>query len=638
MMKNFYYLSVCCLILCISSCKEETNKKEIGDTTSEETIPSAVLVNSKYPEQAYWGDQHVHTAWSGDAAAAGTTVGPEDALRFGMGETVKSNSGQNAKLIRPYDWMVISDHSDGMGVMSYIKDGDPELMKIPLLKKWHDGMNSSDPQAQNATKNDIIATQSNNELPPELTDEKFSRTVWDKNTYLMDKYNKPGKFTAFIGYEWTSNYGGGNNLHRNIVYRGNGEEARQMLPENTMVSADPESLWKWMQHYEDETGGKILAIPHNGNMSNGLMFSLNTLSGEPISKAYAETRSKWEVLYEITQLKGTSETHPSFFPKDEFADYEIWDKGNLGIQKLKSKEMLKTEYIREALKDGIKLEEQLGVNPFKYGIAGGTDTHMALSSAEEDNYWGKFKIQEPSKDRWSELSSQNKQNPNITIKGWEYSANGTTAVWATSNSREAIWDGMKRKETYATSGPRISLRFFGGYDFTEEDLESPDMVKLCYEKGVPMGGDLVDGSGKAPTFLIVALKDAIGVNLDRVQVIKGWIDKNGEKQETIYNVAWGDSDKRQINANGKIPPVGNTVNLETCTVDNSIGSVALKTIWSDPNFDVSLSAVYYVRVLEIPSPRWTAYDVMRYNIEMDDNVPMIVQERAWSSPIWYNPN
>lgn len=504
--------------------------------------------------------------------------------------------------------------------------------------KWHDGMRSSDPQVQNATKNEIIATQSNNKLPVELTDEKFSRTVWDKNTHLMDKYNDPGKFTAFIGYEWTSNYGGGNNLQRNIVYRGNGEEARQMLPKNTMVSADPESLWKWMQRYEDETGGKILAIPYNGNLSNGLMFSINTLSGEPISREYAEARSKWEVLYEITQLKGTSETHPSFYPKDEFADYEIWDKGNLGIQKLKTKEMLKTEYLREALKDGIKIEEQIGVNPFKYGIAGGTDTHIGLTSAEDDNYWGKFKIQEPSKERWSELSAQNKKNLNITIKGWEYSANGTTAVWATSNSREAIWDGMKRKETYATSGPRISLRFFGGYDFTEEDLADPNVVELGYKKGVPMGGDLALRSNGSPTFLILALKDVIGVNLDRVQVIKGWIDKNGEKQEIIHNVAWGDDDKRKLHANGKIPPVGNTVDLETCTVDNSIGAVELKTIWSDPNFNPNLSAVYYVRVLEIPSPRWTAYDVMRYNIKMAEDVPMIVQERAWSSPIWYNPN
>jgi hypothetical protein len=632
-MKNSILL---CFFTCMMfSCADQDSAKNKNPTDSTKTIgQTATVANTAFPERVYWGDQHLHTAWSGDAGASGTTVGPEDAVRFAMGEEVNSNTGQKAKLIRPLDWLVVSDHSDGMGVIAYILDGDPELMKVPMLKKWHDGMTSGDPKRATATRNDMIHQQSTNNLPKELTDEKFARSVWDKNTAIMDKYNQPGKFTAFIGYEWTSNYGGGNNLHRNIIYRGNGEEARQMIPENTIVSADPESLWKWMQAYEDKTGGKILAIPHNGNLSNGLMFSLTTLAGKPISKEYAEARNKWERLFEVTQYKGTSEAHPSISPNDEFANFEIWDKGNLGIQILKKPEMLKTEYIREALKDGLKFEQELGVNPFKYGLAGGTDAHTGLSAPEESNTWGKFKTVEPSKDRWNETSSK---NGNEVIKGWEYSGSGWTGVWATSNTREAIWDAMQRRETYATTGPRITVRFFGGYDFTNEDLNATNMAEKGYRKGVPMGGDLPVVAGKKPSFMILAMKDAIGVNLDRIQVIKGWIDAKGNKHEKIYNVAWGDAEKRKIDANGKIPAVGNTVNLENCTTENSIGDAELKTVWTDPDFDAALSAVYYVRVLEIPSPRWTAYDAMKYKVKMDKNVPMIIQERCYTSPIWYTP-
>lgn len=640
MKQKIYGLLLIVLVLTVA-CKQENKSSKPNTELESETLKSddlnSEVRNTKYPERAYFGDQHVHTSWSADAGASGTTVGPEEAVRFALGETVKSNTGQDAKLARPLDWIVVSDHSDGMGIISYIKSGDPELMKVPMIKGWNEGMNSGDPALEIAAKNDIIAKQSNNELPTEITDGKFSKTVWDESTEIMDKYNDPGNFTAFIGYEWTSNYGGGNNLHRNIVYRGNGDEARKMIPENTFISADPESLWNWMQRYEDETGGKILAIPHNGNLSNGLMFSLNRLSGEPITKEYAKARNKWEVLFEITQLKGTSETHPSFFPKDEFANYEIWDKGNLGVQKLKTPEMLKTEYLREALTNGINLEGSLGVNPFKYGIVGGTDTHIGIVSTDEDNYWGKFKNQEPYKERWNELSATSKEDKNITLKGYEYSANGLTAVWATSNTREAIWDGMHRKETYATSGPRISLRFFGSYDFTSADLKANNTIENAYQKGVPMGGDLQKSNGHAPTFMIIALKDVIGVNLDRVQVIKGWVDSKGKNHQIIYNVAWSNSEERIIDKNGDLPPVGNTVDLKTCTVENSIGDSELRTVWTDPDFDANLSAVYYVRVLEIPSPRWTAYDAMRYNIKMDENVPMVVQERAWSSPIWYSP-
>lgn len=619
-------------------CNDNTAKEDTAqakDSASATKTVASSVIDTKFPERVYWGDQHLHTAWSADAGAAGTIVGPEEALRFALGEEIKNNSGQPTKLHRPLDWLCVTDHSDGMGIISFIKDGDAELMKDPVLKKWNEGMNSPDPQIAMNTKNDMIHAQSIGKLPSAVLDTSFARNVWDRNISIVEKYNNPGKFTAFIAYEWTSNHGGGNNLHRNIIYRGNGKEATQVLPATTFVSDDPESLWVWMDAYEKKTGGKILAIPHNGNASNGLMFSLTTLAGKPLSKEYAEARNKWERLYEITQFKGTSEAHPSISPTDEFANFEIWDKGNLGLQTGKKPEMLKTEYIREALKDGMKLEQQLGTNPFKYGIVGGTDSHTGLTTVEEDNFNGKFKQSEPAPGRWNENSSKTK---NGTIKGWEYSGSGWTGVWATSNTREALWDAMERREVYATTGPRMTVRFFGGYDYTTEDLNAANMAERGYTKGVPMGGDLYTApAGKKLSFIIDAVKDPMGANLDRVQVIKGWIDAKGNKQEKIYEVVWGDADKRRLDAKGKLPAVGNTVNIATCEYTNTIGGTELKTVWTDPDFDASLSAVYYVRVLEIPTPRWTAFDAMRYKVKMDPNVPMIIQERCYTSPIWYTP-
>jgi hypothetical protein len=621
------------------SCGNNTNTNESATdstaTTKDADGNNATVANTEFPENVYWGDQHLHTSWSGDAGAAGTVIGPEEALRFAIGEEVKNNSGLMVKLHRPLDWLCVSDHSDGMGVIAAIKDGDTEFMKDPLLKKWNEGVNSTDPKVQKATSVEIVQTQSKGGLPKLVTDGSFSKSIWDKNCDIVDKYNQPGKFTAFVAYEWTSNHGGGNNLHRNIIYRGNGTEAKAVLPENTFISDDPESLWKWMDAYEKKTGGKILAIPHNPNLSNGLMFSLTTLSGNPLSKEYAETRNKWERLIEITQLKGNSETHPSLSPTDEFANFEIWDKGNLGYQTPKKPEMIKSEYVREALKTGLQLEQQLGTNPFKLGIVGGSDSHSGLTAMEEDNFGGKFKQSEPGPGRWDEVGSKTKYG---TIKGYDYGANGWTGVWATSNTREAIWDAMHRRETYATTGPRMAVRFFGGFDFSADDANAADMAKRGYAKGVPMGGDLyTPAAGKKISFIISAVKDPIGANLDRVQVIKGWVDAKGNKQEKIYNVVWGDADKRKLDANGKIPEVGNTVNLATCEVANTIGATTLKTIWTDPDFDPAFPAVYYVRVLEIPTPRWTAWDAMRYKIKMDPKVPMIIQERCYTSPIWYTP-
>jgi hypothetical protein len=585
-----------------------------------------------YPERAYFGDEHVHTAWSADAGMGGTTVGPEEALRFARGEQVTSNTGQPAKLGRPMDWIAITDHSDGMGVINSLRAGDPEMMKDPTLKRWHDQLAQGGAAAQSAML-EVIDAQSHNKLPALVTDPKFGASIWQQSTAIMEKYNEPGRFTAFIGFEWTSNSGGGDNLHRNVIYRDSKDKADQVLPMTTFQSENPEDLWKWMAAWEQKTGGKLLAIPHNGNLSNGRMFPLTTFAGDALTRAWAEERQKWEPLFEAIQFKGQSESHPSLSPTDEFANYELWDRGNLTLTP-KSPGMIQYEYLREALKNGLKVEQDLGVNPFKYGMAAGTDTHTGLAADEEDNFFGKFTAGEPHPDRWKENAMKFGDR---VVKGWEETAAGRTGVWATGNTRAELWDAMKRRETFATSGPHIVVRFFGGFEFTAADV-SRLPAAVGYTKGVPMGADLAAApAGKAPTFLIAALKDSMSGNLDRIQIIKGWLDKSGKPQERIFDVVWSEPSRRHI-VNGKLTPVGSTVDVAKATFTNTIGAPELITVWKDPDFDPSVRAFYYARVLEIPTPRWTAYDAAYFKITIDDpKVPMTTQERAWTSPIWYHP-
>ena len=586
----------------------------------------------RYPERPYFGDEHVHTGWSVDAGGSGTTLGPEEATRFARGEEVMATSGQPAKLGTPLDWVVISDHSDGMGVIAEIKGGNPEMMADPTIKRWHDLFAGTPEQAKSAVM-ELIAAQSNKKLPPLVMDPKFAKSVWAKNTAIAEKYNEPGRFTAFIGYEWTSNAGGGDNLHRNVIYRDGKDKADRVLPLTTFQTENPEDLWTWMAEWEKTTGGRLLAIPHNGNLSNGRMFALSTFAGHPLSKAWADERQKWEPLFEAIQMKGQSESHPSLSTTDEFAqNYELWDRGNL-VQEPKKPGMIQYEYLREALKNGLKVEQDLGANPFKYGMAGGTDTHNGLTAAEEDNFFAKFPSAEPRPDRWDEDAMKFGER---VVKGWEMTGAGYTAVWATGNTREELWDAMKRRETYGTSGPHMLVRFFGGYDFTAADVSRSPAV-AGYAKGVPMGGDLPAApAGKAPTFLVAALKDPKTGNLDRIQIIKGWLDKSGAPQERIYDVVWGDAPRRKI-VNGKLTPVGSTVDVPNATWTNTIGDPELVGVWKDPDFDPSVRAFYYVRVLEIPTPRWTAYDAAYFKVKMDPKVPMVTQERAFTSPIWYTP-
>jgi hypothetical protein len=582
-----------------------------------------------YPTRVFWGDQHVHTGWSVDAGAFGATLSPEEAVRFARGEEVKSSLGEPAKLGRPLDWVAITDHTDAAGTIAEIREGNPSLMGDPMVRRLNKMM--TDGKGVEAVEL-MLQLKANKKIPPVLVDPKLAKTVWEKNTAVMEKYNEPGRFTAFIAYELSALGGPGNNLHRNVIYRDGKAKADQALPMNTFHSQNPEDLWKWMSAWEEKTGGSVLAIPHNGNMSNGKMFALNTWSGDPLTREWAEARARWEPMYEINQIKGVGETHPALSPNDEFAGFEIWDAANLtGVPKKPG--MIEREYARQALIEGLKLEESLGTNPFKFGFAGGTDSHTGLTTAEENNFFGKHTGVEPSPKRWDHFVIKAKQ---VSVKGWQMASGGYTGVWATENTREAIWDALKRKEAYATTGPRISVRFFGGWDFDAADAHTRMPAEVGYEKGVPMGGDLrAAPAGKSPTFLVAALKDPLSGNLDRIQIVKAWASADGKLQEKIHDVVW--SDGRKTDADGKLPPVGNTVDVANASWTNTIGSPEMIAVWTDPDFDPKLRAVYYARVIEIPTPRWTAYDQKRFDIEMSDDVPMTVQERAYTSPIWYTP-
>ena len=609
--------------------------------------PYSPYAGRNFPTRPFFGDTHVHTSFSMDAGAFGCRLGPRDAYRFAKGEEVISSTGQRAKLSRPLDFIAVTDHSDGFGFFPRLLSGDPKMLSYPQGRKWYD-MIQSGKGAQAAFE--IIGGFSQGQIAEGLIPLPGSdayRGAWQETYEAADEANEPGKFTAFIGFEWTSNTGG-NNLHRNVIFRENALRASLVEPfitQKPLGSDNPRDLWKWMAMCEEKTGSEVLAIAHNGNLSNGRMFPIiESFTGKKIDREYAENRTRWEPLYECTQIKGDGETHPFLSPNDEFANFERWDKGNLDLSELKKPEMLEFEYARSALKNGLMMEAELGVNPYKFGLIGSTDTHTALATADSDNFFGKHSGAEPSATR--ALHPFVKAPSGAVIMGWEQTASGYAGVWATENTRAALFDAMKRRETYATTGPRMIVRFFGGWDFEPNDANTRMPARVGYTKGVPMGGDLPplpsDGRGaggegkKSPTFLVAALKDPIGANLDRLQVIKGWLGKDGKTEERIYDVAV--SGGRQIGADGRCKAsVGNTVDVPNATWSNSIGATELITVWKDPDFDPSLRAFYYVRVIEIPTPRWTAYDAKYFGLTLPKEIPMTTTERAYTSPIWYTP-
>ena len=581
-----------------------------------------------YPTQAFFGDTHLHTSFSFDAGLFGATTTPDDAYRFARGEEVTASKGLKAKLDRPLDFLVVADHGENLGFFKRLSEGDPKVLAHPKGKEWYDGFKKGGVAAAEATMNMVRTYIAGWPEQLEVKGEA-TRPLWEEMLKSAEQYNEPGKFTAFAGYEWSS-MPGGRNLHRVVIFADDMERTSQVVPFSSMDSPDPEDLWDYMAAYEQQTGGRVLAIPHNGNVSQGQMFTLETLDGKPFDKSYAERRLRYEPLYEVTQIKGDGEAHPFLSPDDEFADFGTWDLGSMSLDEAHQDSMFKGEYAREALKTGLAVSNKLGANPFKFGLIGSTDSHTGLATADDNNFWGKHSGFEPGPKRTKHPFIA---GPAGRWESWMQVGSGYAALWATENTREALFDAMMRKETYATTGPRMRVRLFGGWDFSEDDLKA-DFVKAGYERGVPMGGDLKPRTGKAaPSFIVAAMKEADGANLDRVQIVKGWVDTKGETHEKVYDVAW--SGDRKPDAAGKLPAVGNTVNLAECAYDNSIGAKELVKVWSDPDFDVDQSAFYYVRVLEIPTPKWTAYDVCRYGIEVPEQAKLVTQQRAYTSPIWY---
>lgn len=601
--------------------------------------PYSPYADRAFPEHVYFGDTHVHTGLSGDAGGGGTTLMPRDAYRFARGEQVTSNTGQQVKLRTPFDFFMITDHSDGMGAITDMIAGTPNILADPDGKKFHEAFAAGGKKAQDAAV-ELVRQFSQGELSDALNYQPGNpayKRVWDGIMQAAEDFNDPGVFTTFIAYEWTS-LEKGNNLHRNVIFRDGKERAGQIVPYTTtppLGSRDPRDLWKWLENYEATTGGDVTAIPHNGNLSNGMMFAMQDdfADGAPYDAAYAEQRNKWERLYEAKQIKGDGEAHPLLSPDDEFADFETWDWGNLDASEAKTPEMLPGEYVRSGLQRGLMLEDALGVNPFKVGLVGAGDAHTGLATPDNDNFFGKFTAYEPSEHRSNHLAKQNK-DLGIEYRSWRYVTSGLTAVWAPSNTRGAIFDAMERREVYATTGSRIRVRFFGGWDFDPSDALRRDLALVGYSKGVPMGADLHPGDG-APSFLVFALRDPMGANLDRVQIVKGWVDANGAPGEKVYDVAW--SDQRVPGVDGKLPAVGNTVDLTIPAWTNTIGASELGAVWQDPDFDPAQKAFYYARVIEIPTPRWTAYDAVKFGLDLPDSIPLTTQERAYTSPIWYAP-
>ncbi len=627
-MRLRHWLAGSAMILALAGCDSLP-----GGRHSPIDVPEA-----PYPMQVYFGDTHLHTSNSIDAFGFGTRLGPEEALRFARGEEVTATMGMKAKLDRPLDFLVVSDHSDGLGATKALYDAPGFLIRDPTLRRWHDMMRESNEGSQRAVA-EIINAAATGKVPeamkPNAESAKRQHKIWSDYTSIMERYNEPGKFTTLLGFEFTL-MPNGNNLHRVVVFRDGKDLVDQVQPlQSLLPTTTAATLWDYMDAYERKTKGHVLAIPHNSNVSNGLMFEMTMPGGAPMTADYARRRAAHEPLVEATQIKGDSEAHPFLSPNDEFASFGDagWELGNLPMTETKTNSMFAGEYVREALKRGLAIEALTGVNPYKLGMIGSTDSHTSLSTADERNFFGKHSGNEPNARRAMQPQNLGTRQGRF---GWQYLAGGYAAVWAKANTRAAIFDAMMRREVYATTGPRMKVRFFGGFGFGPNALQG-DWVKAAYASGVPMGGEL-NASGKSPQFIVSALKDPDGANLDRIQIVKGWTDAGGTLHEKVYNVVWSSPNTRRVAGDGRIPEVGDTVNLSNASYTNSIGAPELSTIWTDPDFNAGQKAFYYLRVLEIPTPRWVVYDAVRFHTRLAEGIQPKTQERAYTSPIWYHPN
>ena len=595
-------------------------------------------VGTDYPKQVFFGDLHLHSNISADAQSMGNLLlTSADAYRFARGEQVMASNGLPARLKRPLDFLAVTDHAEFLGIYRMFNLQDPRLMATALGQAWRNKYGESitkDTMEQGpiveGNANPIVEFVTSINHPDPQRDAyptALKSAIWSDVARTADEFNNPGIFTAFSAYEWTAMYAG-NNLHRCVILKDDADTVSRWIPYSAQSSSNPEDLWAALLEYEETTGGEALSIPHNGNLSNGLMWDNVTYDGDAINNDYAERRMRWEPIAEVTQIKGDSETHPTLSPDDPFADFERWDEFNISNTIRTTPDMYPGSYARSALKRGLELERSAGANPYAFGMIGSTDDHTSLATAEEDNFFGKFANSEPGvRTGDSRMAGLNAD--------WELGASGLAAVWAPQNTREDLFASMKRREVYATTGSRIVLRFFGGWNYAPDSVHSPYFETIGYRDGVPMGGELTPESDGAPTFMVQAMKDPDAANLDQVQIIKGWIDEQGETHEQIFYVAL--SDNRSVDPETGLPePVGSTVDLENVTFTNTIGAVQLSAQWTDPDFDAAQAAFYYARAIEIPRPRWSEHDRKAFGMDFKD-APRTVQDRAYSSPIWYRP-
>lgn len=620
------------VMLAVSACSEDRNNEaeSSAESSTKAAMKTAVQPQAEIPlnpvNDVYFGNLHVHTRWSFDAYINAAAGGPDDAYRWAKGESIPGGGdGTPLKIKVPLDWYAVSDHAEYLGALPLMGDANSPVSSHPLAAD----ITGDDPKKSFDAYTEILDGISNRRPDPLLNDPVLAKSIWSEMVEIADRHYEPGKFTTMAAFEWSANPDW-RNLHRIVFFKDT--KHVPLVPFSALDSDRPEDLWRWMDEQRAQ-GNDVLAIPHNGNASDGIMFPAEkSYGGSELNKAYAETRMRNEPAYEISQIKGTSETHPALFPNDEFGTFELWDYTLASTAT--PPEHKSGGYVREALIRGLKLEQDGNGNPFKYGFIGDSDTHNSASAIEEDNYTGKFGFENDPKHR---LQGPPGVSAAAAKQVRQFSSGGVAAVWARANTREEIFEAIRRKETYATSGPRLKLRFFAGFEMQLATLTSPEGLQNAYKAGVPMGGDLggtADPKAR-PQFLVHALKEAGGANLDRIQIIKGWIDGEGKQQYKIVNVAL--SDDRKADADGKIPPVGNTVNIKDATYTNTIGDTELSTTWTDEEFDPEQPAMYYVRVLEIPTPRWSTYDAARTGLPLPDDLPTSIQERAWSSPIWYTP-
>ena len=617
-------LSICITLAFSAATTTQVLASASGSNANEVVYSTPVATDER---RLLWGDTHLHSNVSADAFTLGSRLGPDQAYRFAMGLPVTNELGQTARLHAPLDFLAVTDHAEYHGVFPLLEKRDSQLDGWPLGQQMADLLQDG----KNIELAKLFSDAIQSTEPALRTPKPLVESAWHSSIKAADAAYTPGVFTTLIGYEWTSMVTG-DNLHRVVLFRDSWDRTRQVIPFSAQDSTDPEALWSALADYEITTGGRAMAIPHNGNLSNGRMFSPIRNNGAALDRDYAEQRRYWEPLYEMTQVKGDSETHPALSPADPFADFETWDDGNITLTTPKEPDMLPFEYARSALGLGLAHRERLGLNPFDFGMIGASDIHTALSTTEEDNYFGKFIHDGPAPGRSTlKMAGQLQQI-------WRMVSSGLAGVWAAQNTREAIFDAMLRKEVYATTGSRIRVRFFAGWEFDESTLQDSQWALKGYAQGVPMGSQLraAQDPNLAPTFMIKAQKDPNAAHLDRIQIVKGWLDSDDEHQEKVYDVV-ASGNRPRNSATGLFEPVKDTTNLSTASYSNTEGSAQLEGLWRDPDFDAQQAAFYYVRVLEIPTPRWTSFDAVRFEENRVAEDTGKLQERAYTSAVWYYP-